>query len=323
MSRHEMDLEKAISHDQQKTKSLSILLTDAKSEDKTLQSEDPINHIKELLGKVERAESKFFKPQSQGSGESSESDAESEDSQAPTCFTYKEFLKKTKQELQDRPVVDVPPSECPDCKRSTEQCYYHSKQKGDQKDQALPDQERNIRESIPKLNVPGDGVKKNRKQRKKDRIISGMKHQTSAGVSSERVESIPVDVIKQYRISVDDIKQMERFADYSPGEPSKVLCLILKGLHICASYAFPADSRTCICRVVLRVTQRTRAGLPFCTPNGSLFLTDFVSEEPFRKGHGKRPSLNIPEIRDFPGFRTTLQATFWADEGTGLRLIPR
>ena len=49
MSRHEMDLEKAISHDPQKARALSILMTDVKPESDSGSKDDPMNNVKKFV----------------------------------------------------------------------------------------------------------------------------------------------------------------------------------------------------------------------------------------------------------------------------------
>ncbi len=41
-------------------------------------------------------------------------------------------------------------------------------------------------------------------------------------VASARLELIPQEVIERYRLTPDQIRLLDRFKDYSPGEPSEV-----------------------------------------------------------------------------------------------------
>lgn len=216
MSRHEMDLEKAISHDQAKAKALSILMTDVHSEC-TESTPNPMNSIKELLRDVEQGKIKKLVS-------SEESDTSSDDNHSPpTCLTFKEYLKKTKEDLQDMPVVDVMQSECPECAKSTVECYYHSRRT---KDSAKDG--RNIQQNS---NKTGECDIKKKRKNKKHKKRSQAKSARTATKPSEiecaepkptTLEPIPLDVIEKYRITVDEIRQLERFKDYSPGRPSKV-----------------------------------------------------------------------------------------------------
>ena len=125
MSRHEMDLEKAISHDPQKARALSILMTDVKPESDSGSKDDPMNNIKKLLKKVEKGKSKFVR----GSVTDSESTDSDDSETAPSCMTFKEYLKHSKEDMNGKRVIDVPQDECQDCARSTVECYYHSRRK--------------------------------------------------------------------------------------------------------------------------------------------------------------------------------------------------
>ena len=220
MSRHAMDLEKAITHDQQKAKSLSILMTDVKPESDF--KNDPMNNIKELLEKVEKGKSKFTKP-GVTNNDTDENSNSSEDMPNPSCMTFKEFMKKSKQELGNKEVVDIPQDECPDCARSTVECYYHSRQKKPD-DRDSVDYDDDSRTDTHVNEAKHKGKKKKHKKRQKHENSPQSKVSERNVTIDIKLEPIPLEVIEKYRITLNEIKQMDRFADYSPGQPSKVKC---------------------------------------------------------------------------------------------------
>ena len=101
MSRHEMDLERAISHDRNKAKSLAILMTNKKTDVSTENKAHPINHIKKMLRKIEKGKYKDKKKVKKKAGneeeeeeessleESSDSSHEDDDLPPPSCPTFK------------------------------------------------------------------------------------------------------------------------------------------------------------------------------------------------------------------------------------------
>ena len=221
MSRHEMDLEKAISHDPQKAKALSILMTDVRPESDSGSKDDPMNNIKKLLKKVEKGKSKFVRASGTDNESSDSEDSDSDDSAtAPSCMTFNEYLKQSKEELKGKRVIDIPQEECPDCARSTIECYYHSRRKKADEFGTLNDYDEN-RLSESKETT---GKKKKKKKHKKKQTGSVI-HQTielKQTVHEADLEPIPLEVIEKYRITVDEIKQLDRFADYSAGQSNKV-----------------------------------------------------------------------------------------------------
>ena len=216
MTRHEMDLENSISHDQQKAKSLSILMTDVKPEDDF--KDDPMNNIKELLEKVEQGKSKTItKPSATHSDASDGSDSDDSLSKA-SCLTFKEFMKKTKQELSDKKVVDISQDECPDCARSTIECYYHSRRK---KQDGCATVDYN-NDSVNEITYKAKRKKKHKKKQKREKTSYSERKEIKETVANVKLDPIPLEVIEKYRITLDEIKHMDRFTDYSPGQPNKV-----------------------------------------------------------------------------------------------------
>ena len=220
MSRHEMDLEKAISHDPQKAKALSILMTDVKPESDSGSKDDPMNNIKKLLKKVEKGKSKFVRASVTDNESSDCDDCDSDGSTtAPSCMTFKAYLKRSKEELNGKRVIDISQDGCPDCARSTIECYYHSRRKKADEFGTMNDyDEKCLSESKKRT-----GKKKKKKKHKKEQT-SSVTHQTvelKQTVSEADLEPIPLEVIERYRITVDEIKQLDRFADYSAGQPNK------------------------------------------------------------------------------------------------------
>ena len=61
-----------------------------------------------------------------------------------------------------------------------------------------------------------------------------MTHRTDESkqtVSEVDLEPIPLEVIEKYRITVDEIKQLDRFADYSAGQSNKVRIAPARDFH--------------------------------------------------------------------------------------------
>ena len=225
MSRHEMDLERAISHDPQKARALSILMTDVKPENDSGSKDDPMNNIKKLLKKVEKGKSKFVRASITDS-ESSDSD---DSTTAPSCMTFKEYLKHSREEMNGKRVIDVPKDECPDCARSTVECYYHSRRKKADEFSTVNDYD----EKCSSESKETTGIKKKKKKHKKKKT-SSVTHRTDESkqtVSEVDLEPIPLEVIEKYRITVDEIKQLDRFADYSAGQSNKVRIAPARDFH--------------------------------------------------------------------------------------------
>lgn len=225
MSRHEMDLEKAISHDPQKARALSILMTDVKPESDSGSKDDPMNNVKKLLKKVEKGKSKFVRASFTDS-ESSDSD---DSTTAPSCMTFKEYLKHSREEMDGKKVIDVPQDECPDCARSTVECYYHSRRKKADEFSTVNDYD----EKCSSESKETTGIKK-KKKKHKNKKTSSVTHRTDESkqtVSEVDLEPIPLEVIEKYRITVDEIKQLDRFADYSAGQSNKVRIAPARDFH--------------------------------------------------------------------------------------------
>ena len=214
MSRHEMDLEKAISHDPQKAKALSILMTDVKPESDSGSKDDPMNNIKKLLKRVEKGKSKFVRASFTDS-ESSDSD---DSATAPSCMTFKEYLKHSKEEVDGKKVIDVPQDECPDCARSTVECYYHSRRKKADEVSTVNDEKC----SSESRETTGKKKKKKKHKKKKTSSVTRQTDESKQAISEVDLEPIPLVVIEKYRITIDEIKQLDRFADYSAGQSNKV-----------------------------------------------------------------------------------------------------
>lgn len=226
MSRHEMDLENSISHDQQKAKSLSILMTNVKPDTNAQNLDDPMSNIKELLQKVERGESQKFLGQNNEDSESSD-DEEGEDRiPPPSCMTFKAFMKESKEQVSQRRVVDIPQSECPDCAKSTVECYYHSRRRKEETSDQV------VNGGVTTDTEQRKSKRKKKRHKKKDTGdtrkcgLIEMK-QTATDID---LEPIPIEVIQKYRISSEQIKEIDRFKEYSPGQPSKVSEILNKTL---------------------------------------------------------------------------------------------
>ncbi len=79
MTRHEMDLERAITHDREKAKSLAILMTNKKTDVSTENKAHPINHIKKMLRKIEKGKYKEKRKVKKKTGNIEETEEEVEE----------------------------------------------------------------------------------------------------------------------------------------------------------------------------------------------------------------------------------------------------
>ncbi len=68
-----------------------------------------------------------------------------------------------------------------------------------------------------------------RTKKKNDKHKGPLQVKMAQDGAGARLELIPQEVIERYRLTPDQIRLLDRFKDYSPGEPSEVKHDTLKG----------------------------------------------------------------------------------------------
>jgi hypothetical protein len=172
LTRHEMELEHAVTHDRDPSKVFRCLLTN-RSKDAVLDPDHPINHLDEIWKDVV--------------------------SRNPPKTSRRRKRKRTKG-----PEADGKISETVDAVEVLKAAVNTSPVHCDNQLVALHDDD------------DADGGD--------DVAVATVEPKPPKPLDRD-VEPIPVEVIERYRLSVDQIKQLPRFKDYSPGEPSPILYL--------------------------------------------------------------------------------------------------
>lgn len=171
LTRHEMDLERAIAHGSD-NKSMANMLLETK-DTKLYPAGHPMNNLKELLHEIAPIEKPLSKKEKKK--------------------RKKALQKQEEQSRRAQELEQLDPSLCVEC-------YKLQKSK---------------RDVI--------GPQSRRQALKNDKCVSCRKSVAEDESDSSEVESIPEDVVQQYKLTVEQIRQLPRFQDYATGQPNKVI----------------------------------------------------------------------------------------------------
>ena len=183
MTRHEMELEKSLTQDRDKNINLQCLMTTEESRTKDFDAKDPINDLHSMLEKITKGKSNLMKSKSH------------KDDTDDMKIIGPEIESKESQEASIRGNID-------DVIESigTEGEDKHAQGSPTTKNTDVADSGSDSDPGVPTVPNRPPGWKA-----KEDPVVE-----------------IPESVIVQYRLSVEEIREMDRFKNYSPGEPSKV-----------------------------------------------------------------------------------------------------
>ena len=200
MTRHEMDLELAITHNEEKAKLLGSLLIEGNTLDPSYEDKNhPINHLDDIL---EEALTKR-RPQSNHKLKDSAVESHSVVEEHSSVISKSDINneKERRSTLEDKlePMTEATCQPKPKVvKRSDEYIY-------------LPES------TDSKEHLVGSS----RVSEAKNRKING------------HIDLIPEEAICRYRLSVQEIKKLDRFTNYEPGLPSNVSLNVSVSLNMC------------------------------------------------------------------------------------------
>lgn len=189
MSRQEMDLEQAITKNREKSKHLACLVTDG-SRSGAIHPNHPINHLGEILEKVSSRITNRAKRRKLGSSRAN-------------C------TKGVGEELQDNGM--------------TRSCVKRSGHESEE----LDSDENMVQENFDVPNRPEGWVKVAEPNRpegfaKVPEVDPVVLLPDGTKALQGNIESIPEDTIKRYRLTLEQIRALPRFKDYTPGTPNQV-----------------------------------------------------------------------------------------------------
>lgn len=182
MSRHEMDLERAISQNSERAKQLSCLLTNCGGHPAPANSEDPMDHLPEILEVVTK------RGQAKASSRKRRRDLSDKTVQIktdPNMTDLKGIYEERERSLSQ---TDFP------CKCST---------------------------NCNDIDMIG-GSKETTKNYANSVTDDNNEQRSSLKSLSGKIESIPEEEILKERLTIAEIQQLPRFKDYTPGDPTQV-----------------------------------------------------------------------------------------------------
>ncbi|KAL4230581.1 U12 snRNA binding [Mactra antiquata] len=238
ISRHEMELENAIAMANSKNKFLHKTLISARENKTTVDPNSPFNCVPEILEKMSKKSSVKVSCRSRKKNKEYLGDCKLECcvpktvSRCDKCSEYQNEAGRNENEAGEYE-SEAQTSLC----RSNEfvQCACGN----DLTIQTCAEKpedyvtKNNTEDCVPKGNNQSgkDIGKDNKKVQSKSSsfsVLTGNCGIDSRDVSNQihlitNVEGIPEDVIRKYKLSVNEVKNIPRFENYTPGEPSNVL----------------------------------------------------------------------------------------------------
>ena len=234
LSRHEMDLEKAVTRDRDTTKVFSCLVTD-KSTD-SVDPDHPINHLDKIWKDILSSKPTCRRKRKRGAAVVADETASYDMSEKVIDSNLSEAA--VSERLNHEAVcVKTPTNERPESSSSD-----HSKQKDVLLSKHTCRRRKRKRGAAVVTNVTAgcevpvkvnDGIVSKAAVSKglhhKDVSVKSLTAESSESLSSDpskqpkcTVEPVPTEVIERYRLSVEQIKQLPRFQNYDAGVPSPV-----------------------------------------------------------------------------------------------------
>ncbi|XP_064608732.1 RNA-binding protein 41-like [Liolophura sinensis] len=185
MGRHEMDLEKAISHNSDRAKLLSCLLTTYSDHHAAANSDDPMDHLPEILEAVtKRGQTKASR-------------------------------RKRRHDLKDKTIYDEGDAYMTDPSGISNERDRSSSQE---------DMSPGCSTNCSDMHIICES--KETTENSADNVVNDNNEQSSNLKSlSGKIDSIPEEEIIKERLTIEDIQQLTRFKDYTPGHPTQVLYL--------------------------------------------------------------------------------------------------
>ena len=236
MSRQEMDIEKSISHDEDKKRVLGMLITSEKPKTDFDDPNDPINSLGSIL---EEFKQKIRKKKRKNRCKNSTA-AQTEINRLQTDSTPTEVSEISLDEKNNSDTEETSVATCEPRPKVTGPFIY-VKCSHTQIDEEI---KHSVNETPGLCRFCGSHLESNRLDADFSSGQSCAKHHTGSGRELEEssinttrepsreaegprllqgnVESIPADVIGRYKLTVDKIREQTRFKDYMPGLPSKV-----------------------------------------------------------------------------------------------------